>query len=138
MLRNVSFSNSENVLQKNLRRERVRECIFRAYGGTILKMYSFGTNHDGAFIDLMYVPLAKKLSICPWHSTIKKNWQWCHVGKLWNYHNCSSLCNPEQSRSPIPDGWSAKLTFSSIVAFYLTKTENKPKKSQTQFSYCFE
>ena len=65
MLRNVNFSNSENVLQKNLRRERVRECIFRAYGGTILKMYSFGTNHDGAFIDLMYAPLAKKLSICP-------------------------------------------------------------------------
>ena len=31
------------------------------------------------------------------------------------------------------------LTFSLIVTFYLTKTENKTQKSETQLSdYCFE
>ena len=40
---------------------------------------------------------------------------------------------------PIPEAWSVKLTFSLIVPFYLTKTENKIKKSLTQLSYyCFE
>ena len=33
-----------------------------------------------------------------------------------------------------PKAWSAKLTFSLIVTFYLTKTENKTEKSLTQFS----
>ena len=33
-----------------------------------------------------------------------------------------------------PNAWSAKLTFSLIVTFYLTKTENKTEKSLTQFS----
>ena len=40
---------------------------------------------------------------------------------------------------PKPDAWSVKLTFSSRVIFYLTKTENRTKKSLTQVSYyCFE
>ena len=31
----------------------------------------------------------------------------------------------EQSGKRIPDAWYVKLTFSSIVTFYLTKTENR-------------
>ena len=41
----------------------------------------------------------------------------------------------EQSRSRIPDTWSVKLTFSLIVTFHLTKTENRPNKSPTELSY---
>ena len=33
MFCNVNLSNLENVLQKNLRPDRVGECIFRAFGG---------------------------------------------------------------------------------------------------------
>ena len=47
------------------------------------------------------------------------------------------ITNLEQSGSRILDTWSA--TFSLIITFYLTKTENKIKKSPTQLSYsCFE
>ena len=35
----------------------------------------------------------------------------------------------------IPDAWSVILTFSIIATFYLTKTENRTKKSLTQLSY---
>ena len=38
------------------------------------------------------------------------------------------VANLEQSGSRIPDAWSVKLTFSLIVTFYLTKTENRTKK----------
>ena len=39
----------------------------------------------------------------------------------------------------IPDSQSAKLTFSLTVTCYLTKTENRTKKSLTQLSQnCFE
>ena len=49
------------------------------------------------------------------------------------------MANLKQSESWIPDAWSVKLTFSSIVTFYLTKTENRTKKSPTGFSYyCFK
>ena len=56
------------------------------------------------------------------------------------------MVNLELSESQIPDAQSLKLTFSSvkltfslIVTFYLTKTENRTKKSVTQISnYCFE
>ena len=41
------------------------------------------------------------------------------------------MANLEKSRSRIPDTESAKLMFSLIVTFYLTKTENRPKKSPT-------
>ena len=37
--------------------------------------------------------------------------------------------NLEQSGSRIPDAESVKLRFSSKVIFYLTKTENRTKKS---------
>ena len=49
------------------------------------------------------------------------------------------MANFEQSGSGIPYAQSVKLTFSLIVSFYLTKIEDKAKKSQTQVSqYCFE
>ena len=41
--------------------------------------------------------------------------------------------NLEQSGSRIPDAQTVKLIFSLIVTFYLTKTENRTKKSVTQF-----
>ena len=49
------------------------------------------------------------------------------------------LVKLEQSRGRIPDTESAKVMFSVIVSFCLTKTENRTKKSLTQLShYCFE
>ena len=49
------------------------------------------------------------------------------------------LANLEQSGGQIPDTESAKVMFSVIVTFCLTKTENRTKKSLTQLShYCFE
>ena len=49
------------------------------------------------------------------------------------------LSNLEQSRGRIPDTESAKVMFSVIATFCLTKTENRTKKSLTQLShYCFE
>ena len=49
------------------------------------------------------------------------------------------LVNMEQSESRIPDTESAKVMFSVIVTFFLTKTGNRTKKSLTQLShYCFE
>ena len=39
-----------------------------------------------------------------------------------------------QSRSRIPDSQSVKLTFSKKPTFYLTKTENRTKKSLTLLS----
>ena len=49
------------------------------------------------------------------------------------------MANLEQAGSRIPDAESAKLMFSLIVTIYLTKTENRTKKSLTQLSqYCFE
>ena len=49
------------------------------------------------------------------------------------------MANLEQSRSRIQNAESAKVMFSLIVNFYLTKTENRTKKSLKQLSqYCFE
>ena len=49
------------------------------------------------------------------------------------------LPNLEQSGSRILTAESANVMFSVIVTFCLTKTENRAKKSVTQFShYCFE
>ena len=49
------------------------------------------------------------------------------------------LANLEQLGDRIPDTKSAKVMFSVIVTFCLTKTENRTKKSLTQLSYyCFE
>ena len=49
------------------------------------------------------------------------------------------LANLEQSGGRIPDTESSKVMFSVIVTFFLTKTENRSKKSLTELShYCFE
>ena len=49
------------------------------------------------------------------------------------------LTNLEQSGGRIPDAESVNFSFSLIVTFYPTKTENRTKESLTQFShYCFE
>ena len=45
------------------------------------------------------------------------------------------LVNLEQSGSRIPDTESVKVMFSVIVAFCLTKTENRTKKPLTQLSH---
>ena len=39
------------------------------------------------------------------------------------------MANLEQSGSRIPDAESVKFIFSLIVTFYITKTENRTKKS---------
>ena len=39
------------------------------------------------------------------------------------------MAHLQPSRSRIPDAWSIKLTFSSAMTFYLTKTENRTKNS---------
>ena len=44
------------------------------------------------------------------------------------------MANLEQSGRGIPDAWYEKLTFSITVTFYLTKTDNGPRKSLSQFS----
>ena len=42
-------------------------------------------------------------------------------------------------RRPVPETESTKVMFSVKVTFWLTKTENRTKKSPTQLShYCFE
>ena len=46
------------------------------------------------------------------------------------------MANLEQLASRILEAQSLKLTFSLIVTFYLTKTENRTKKSLTQLSHC--
>ena len=49
------------------------------------------------------------------------------------------MANLEQSGSRIPEAQPVKLIFSLIATFYLTKTENKTKKSLIQLShYSFE
>ena len=49
------------------------------------------------------------------------------------------LANLEQSEGRIPDTESARVMFSLMVTFFLTETENRPKKFLTQLShYCFE
>ena len=57
VFRNVNLSNLENVLQRNLRADRARECIFRASGGA-----NFLAQHrpGGTLVGLMYVPVCPK------------------------------------------------------------------------------
>ena len=51
----------ENVLQRNIRTGSAGECIFRAFGVT---NFSVGTNHGGALVGSIYVPVfPKKLCI---------------------------------------------------------------------------
>ena len=49
------------------------------------------------------------------------------------------LANLEQSGGRIPDAECEQVMFPVTVTFFLTKTENRAKKSLTQLShYCFE
>ena len=48
-----------------------------------------------------------------------------------------STVNLEQFGSRIPDACSVKRLFSLTVTFYLTKTENRTKKSLTELSYYY-
>ena len=59
VFRNVSLRNLGNVLQRNLRTDRVRECIFRVSGGTNFENF-FPQCH---FVGSMCVPLCPKK---PW------------------------------------------------------------------------
>ena len=45
------------------------------------------------------------------------------------------MANLQKSGTRIPDAQSVKLRFSLVVTFYLTKTENRTKKSLTQLSH---
>ena len=56
VFRNVNLSNLENVLQRNLRKDRTGECIFRASGGTNSETFS-AQRH---FVGSMYVPVCPK------------------------------------------------------------------------------
>ena len=57
MFRNVNLSNLENVLQRNLRTDSARECIFRASRGA-----NFLAHHksDCTLVGSMYVPVCPK------------------------------------------------------------------------------
>ena len=44
IFRNLSLNNLENVLQRNLKTERARECIFSVFGGTNFE--NFSTQHQ--------------------------------------------------------------------------------------------
>ena len=46
------------------------------------------------------------------------------------------MANLEQPGSQLPDAWSVKLTFLLILIFYLRKTENSCKKSDTALTIC--
>ena len=57
MFRNVNLSNLENVLQRNLRLDRARQCNFRASGCVkCLTQHKPG----GTLVDSMYVPVCPK------------------------------------------------------------------------------
>ena len=57
MFRNAKLSNLENVLQRNLRTDRARQCIFRASGDAkFLPQYKPG----GTLVDSIYVPVCPK------------------------------------------------------------------------------
>ena len=73
MFRTVNLGSLENVLQRNLRTERARECIFRAFGGTNFENVPYW-RHSGVFVDSMYVPVYPKKTLdmplrCP-HFTV--------------------------------------------------------------------
>ena len=58
MFLNVNLSNFEYVLKRNLRAERAWECIFRASGGTFLKVHPLSVNQGGALVTSGYVTVA--------------------------------------------------------------------------------
>ena len=49
------------------------------------------------------------------------------------------MADLDQSESRIPGAWSIIRKFSLVATFYLTKTDNRTKKSLAQLTYyCFE
>ena len=77
VLRNVKLSNLENVLQRNLRTDRARECIFRTSGGAqILKTYPVDVNHGGVVVGSMYVMVCPK-RLCIFLTVLPK---YVHIG----------------------------------------------------------
>ena len=60
MFRNLNLNNLENVLKRNQRAGRSWEYTFRAFEGTILKMYPLGGDHSDAFVNSIHVPVCPK------------------------------------------------------------------------------
>ena len=107
---------------------------FRISGQSLIKenYHNFRTGDD---IDMKLGPITKlnkRNKI-----TSKKIWRWRHVGKLWRHCHYSGFWSIWRGR--IPDTESEKVMFSVIANVFLTKTENRTKKSLTKLShYCFE
>ena len=57
---NVNLSNLKNVLQQNLRTDRSKEYIFRAFEGTNFEKLCAHHNHNGTNVGSMYVPVCPK------------------------------------------------------------------------------
>ena len=60
MLHNVNLSNFENLSQRNLRTDRVRECIFKKSGELNHEFFSLGTNYGSTFVSSVYVLVSQK------------------------------------------------------------------------------
>lgn len=55
VLRNVNASNTENIVQKNLRTWGPGSAFLEHLKAQILKIYPGVANHDGPFVGLVYV-----------------------------------------------------------------------------------
>ena len=109
---------------------------FRISGQSLIKekFHNCRTSHD---IDMKLGPVTKL------DKRNKKTSKKLTLTSCWKIVTSLSffgfLANLEKSGGRIPDTESAKVMFSVIVTFCLTKTENRTKKSLTQLShYCFE
>ena len=108
---------------------------FRISGQSFLKenWHNSRTRND---IDMKLGPvtkLEKRNKTMSKNLTVRSCWQMVTSLSFFQF-----MANMEQSRSWIQDAQSVKLTFSLTVIFYLTKTENRTKKSLSQLSYsCF-
>ena len=59
--RNVNLSNLENIWQRKLRRDRARECIFRAFGGTNFVSFPlYASTIVVSFVFSIYVLVCQK------------------------------------------------------------------------------
>ena len=67
----------------------------------------------------------------------KKNRRWRYVDELWLHCQFFQfMATLKQSGSHISNAWSVILTFSLVVTFYLTKSENRTKNVLTQILCC--
>ena len=60
VLHNVNLTNFENLSQRNLRTNRVRECIFKKSGELNHEFFSLGTNYGSTFVSSVYVLVSQK------------------------------------------------------------------------------